>query len=150
MEPLFKEKSDLFIGMYIMHPETYEPVQVNEITEYGSVKFRGGGGSLWGRSIIVPVSLTPSKLGCYGFGTFGSGDKVFYHEEVKGDPDHEFYAEYSFEDRTLIINSKTANIERDGVKYLHELQGGLLDAGFIHLAMDTKVPYSGNTKIIIR
>jgi hypothetical protein len=150
MGAFFKDKSELFIGMYVMHPETYVPAQVYEIDTTGSCKIRGAGSLRWGRSVLYPVSITPNKLSSFGFGTFGDGDRTFYHEENKKDPDHYFYGEYSLNDKELIINAPGGvNIIREGVKYVHEFQWALIEAGFRRLAVDTVVSYTGSTRILV-
>ena len=150
MHSFFETKADLFLGMYVMHPEDYSPAQVREISEYGSVKLYGYGEILWGRSLLYPVALTPSKLSNFGFGVFNEDDKVFYHEPIKDDPDHNFYAEYSFNSKELTII--TSEFEKDffSIKYVHELQKSMLSVGLKGAALNTKVTYSGNKILILK
>lgn len=137
-----------FEGMYILNPVSIEPVRVTEVSQ-SLIKIEGLSGNWYNKRTLIPVSITPSRISCFGFGCFhGDRDKVYYHEENPEDPEADFYAEYSFLESTLILSYKDHTVEEKDVMYIHQLQKILIDSGFKKLAVETKVPFTGNIKFL--
>ena len=137
----------MFKGMYVTHPESYQMVQVESVTEWGSVSLVGWGSMVYGRSKIFPSILSSRKVGQLGFGNFEDDeDKILYHEPKPDDPDHDFYGEIDIRGKYILVSSKKAKIEIENARYMHELQQALIVAGFGKLAVTPGLTSYGENK----
>ena len=137
----------LFKGMLVYHPKTFNVSNISSIKESGTVTL-GSGTLEYGRSLIYPVAITQVKLGFFGFGSFKNDDKSFYHEPVKDNTEHNFYGEYDIKEHWLYLEGNGNRIEMNDVKFLHQIQMGLINIGCINLAINTVVLNTGKVKTI--